>query len=183
MTVPALEPYTSTYTDVDGSIMDATDLVDEFWRVAYFINLWSGSIANLGQEDHYEEHIEIVEGELAEILPSNGLIQKLLVEADVEEFAVDFGVRESGDPYRIHVVVRCRNPDTLFTVGSPSGESHRFGLNRDVFQPSPVIGDGYYNAAIIATYSKNQGVMVQVYANNAEATTVDKDDVLNAVPQ
>ena len=62
----AIPPYTSTYTDVDHSTMDATDLVAEFWRVAYFIDLWSGSIDAIGREDNFEVYIEIIRTMAAE---------------------------------------------------------------------------------------------------------------------
>ena len=177
-----LEPYTSTYSDVDGSIMDATDLVNEFWRVAYYLDLWGGSIDAIGREDRYEEYIEIVEGELAEILPVRGLIQRLEVEADVEEFEVNIGPHTTGAPFRVFIIIRCRSKDTRFTVTGPSGEAHRFGLNRTIFMPGQVLGDGFYNASIICTYGSTNGVMVQVHAANPEETAVDFDDVMTAVP-
>jgi hypothetical protein len=177
-----LEPYTSTYSDVDDSIFDADDLVNEFWRVAYFLNLWGGSIDAIGREDHYEEYIEIVEGELAEILPARGLNQRLEVEADVEEFEVNIGPHTVGAPFRVYIVIRCRSNDTRFTVTGPSGEGHVFGINRSLYMPSQVLGDGFYNASIICTFGATKGVMIQVHAGNPEETLVDFDDPLTAVP-
>lgn len=177
-----LEPYTSTYTDVDHSIMDADDLVNEFWRVAFFINLWSGSIDAIGREDHFEEHIEIVTGELAEIFPSKGLIQRLVVEANVETFEIKINKHEVGDPFRVYISIRCRSRNTRFTISAPSGEAHIFGINREVYMPSQEIGDDHYSAMVLCTFGSEQGVMVQVLAANPEQSEVDFDDVLTAVP-
>ncbi len=178
-----LPPYISTYTDVDHSIFDADDLVAEFWRVAFFINLWSGSIDALGKEDHFEVHIEIVEGELVEILPARGLIQRIQVEANVEDFVIKINEHTTGAPYRVYIVVRCLSKDTRFSVSSPSGEAHIFGINRTVYMPSQAIGNGFYTAALLCTYGADNGVMIQVMAGNSEEVAVDLDDVLTAVPQ
>jgi hypothetical protein len=178
-----LEPYTSTYTDVDGSIMDADDLVNEFWRVAYFLELWGGAIDAIGQETSYEVYIETVEGELAEILPQRGLIQRLEVAADVESFEIVIKEHTAGAPYRVFITVRCRSANTTFKIRSPAGESHIFGLNRQVLKPSQVITDGFYTAQLICTYGSENGVMVQAFSSNTEETEVNADDVLTAVPQ
>jgi len=177
----ALEPYTSTYTDVDGSVMDADDLVNEFWRVAYFLELWGGSIDAIGQEVRYDTYVEEVEGELAEILPARGLIQRLEVEADVESFEIAIKEHNAGDPYRVYIVVRCRSKDTRFTITVPSGQSHVFGVNRTVYMPAQVLGDGFYNASLIVTYSQNTGVMVQVHAANDEEAAIDYNDIQQLV--
>jgi hypothetical protein len=177
-----LPPYTNTYADVDHSLMDADDLVNEFWRVAYFLELWSGSIDAIGQEDNFEVFIEIVEGELAEILPARGLIQRIEVEADVESFEIAIKEHTTGAPFRVYIVVRCRSKATRFTVSAPAGETHLFGLNRSTFMPAQEIGDDFYSAALLCTYGSENGLMVQVMAANVEATEVDYDDVLTAVP-
>ena len=178
-----IPPYTSTYTDVDHATFDAADLVAEFWRVAFFIELWSGSIDAIGREDNFEVHIEIVTGELAEILPARGLIQRIEVEADVENFEIAIKEHTTGAPFRVYITVRCRNKDTRFTISSPAGETHIFGLNRAVYMPSQEIGDGFYTAALLCTYGSEKGLMVQVMAANPEAAEVNYDDVLTAVPQ
>lgn len=178
----ALEPYTSTYTDVDGSTIDADDLVAEFWRVSYFLNLWGGSIDAIGREDHYEEYVYIVEGQLADILPANGLIQRLDVDAGVSEFEIKLNQHEAGDPYRLFIIVRCRNKETRFTISAPGGETHIFGINRETYMPSQVIGDGYFTASLICTYSQDRGLMIQVMAGNPEEDEIDFDDVLTAKP-
>lgn len=178
-----LPPYTSTYTDVEHSIMDAKDLVDEFWRVAYFIELWSGSIDAIGQEDNLEVHIEIVTGELAEILPLRGMIQRIEAEADVENFEIAVKEHTTGAPFRVYIAIRCRSKETRFTISTPSGEAHLFGINRTTYMPSQEIADGFYTAAMLCTYGSEKGVMVQVMAANTEATEVNYDDVLTAVPQ
>lgn len=178
-----LEPYTSTYTDVDGSIMDADDLVNEFWRVAYFLELWGGAIDAIGQETRYDVYVEIVEGELAEILPARGLIQRLEVAADVETFEIAIREHTAGAPYRVFVTVRCRSADTRFTIRAPSGQSHVFGVNRSILMPSQVITDGFYTAQLICTYGSENGVMIQAFSGNPEETTVDLNDQLTATPQ
>lgn len=178
-----LEPYTSTYTDVDGSIMDADDLVNEFWRVAYFLELWGGAIDAIGQETSYEVYVEEVEGELAEILPARGLIQRLEVAADVEQFEVAIREHTAGAPYRVFITIRCRSAATTFTIRSPAGQSHIFGVNRRVLKPSQVITDGFYTAQIICTYGSEEGVMIQAFSANTEETEVNADDQLTLVPQ
>jgi hypothetical protein len=186
-----LEPYTSTYTDVDASVMDADDLVAEFYRVAEFLALWAGSIDAIGQEDHFEEFINIVTGQLAEVLPANGLIQRLMVDASVEEFTIQIGQHETGDPFRVFISIRCASPDTVFRLSVPTLQTHVFGVLREQFefftlsepyQPSAIIGDGYYGAMVICTYGSEAGVMVQVFAHNPEVTEVTFNDVLTAVP-
>lgn len=178
----ALEPYTSTYSDVDGSIMDADDLVNEFWRVAYYLDLWGGSIDAIGQETRYDTYVEVVEGELAEILPQRGLIQRLEVGAGVETFTVKINEHATGAPYRVYLTIRCANKDTRFSLSVPSGQTHVFGINRTSYMPSQVLGDGWYNATIIITYSQNTGVMVQVNAANPEEEEVTFDDMQQLVP-
>jgi hypothetical protein len=186
-----LPPYTSTYTDVDGSIFDADDLVNEFWRVSEFMTLWAGSIEAIGQVDRYEAYVDVVTGELAEILPSSGLIQRLEVAAGVETFTVRIKPHEVGAPYRLYISIRCRSEDTRFQVEVPSGQSHIFGVNRTSyvfggtsapFMPSQVLGDGFYSAQLIVTFGSENGVMVQVMAGNPEESDVDFDDVLTVVP-
>jgi hypothetical protein len=163
--------------------MDAKDLVDEFWRVAYFIELWAGSIDAIGREDNFEVHIVIVEGELAEILPLRGMIQRIEVEADVESFEIAIKEHVAGAPFRIYITVRCRSKETRFTISTPSGEAHLFGINRTTYMPSQEIGDGFYTASLLCTYGSEKGLMVQVMAANTEADEVDYDDVLTTVPQ
>jgi hypothetical protein len=186
-----IPPYTSTYTDVDSSIMDADDLVAEFWRVSEFIALWSGSIEAIGQEDHFEEFIEIVTGELAEIIPANGLIQRFEVDASVESFDFTVLPHTIGAPFRVYVSLRCGSPNTTFRVSVPRGETHIFGVNRDLYQftqasepyqPSAVVGDGYFGATILVTYGSENGTMVQVFAHNPETALVNFNDVLTASP-
>lgn len=174
--------YTNTYADVDGSIMDADDLVDEFYRVAYFLALWADGGDAIDVDKIYETYIEEITGELAEILPSNGLIQRLDVAAGVETFEVQINEHTVGAPFRVFISIRCGSPDTRFTLSVPSGEAHIFGINRSVYMPSQVIGDGAYSASIICTYGSEKGVMVQVMAGNPEETEVDYDDVMTAVP-
>jgi hypothetical protein len=181
--MPALEPYTSTYSDVDGSVIDADDLVDEFWRVSHFMTMWAGSIEAIGREDHYEEYIQIVTGQLAEILPQNGLIQRLDVDASVVSFEVKINEHVVGDPYRVYINLRCRNKDTRFTLSTPSHESHVFGINREEYMPAQVISDGFYTATLICSYSQDRGVLIQVMAANPEETAIDFDDVLTIVPK
>ena len=178
----ALTPYTSTYTDVDGGIMDADDLVNEFWRVAYFIDLWSGSIDAIGRDTSYDIYVEKVSGQLAPIYPQRGLIQRLDVDATVDQFTVAIQPHETGDPYRVYISIRCRSKDTRFTVSGPSGEGHVFGINRSLYMPSQVVGDGFYNASIICTHSQNTGVMIQVQAANPEEELINYDDIQTAVP-
>jgi hypothetical protein len=178
-----LEPYTSTYNDVDGSTIDASDLVNEFYRVAYYLNLWGGAIGAIGKDTSYETYIEKVEGELAEILPARGLIQRLDVAAGVNEFEVAIREHTDGAPFRVYTTIRCLNKDTRFMVRAPSGQSHVFGVNRTTYMPSQVIADGAYTAAIICTYGAEEGVMVQVFAANPEEGSVDKNDILQLVAQ
>jgi hypothetical protein len=178
-----LEPYTSTYTDVDGSIMDADDLVNEFWRVAYFLDLWGGSIDAIGQTTDYTVYVQEVTGELAEILPQRGLIQRLEVAANVDTFEVAIREHTVGAPFRVYITVRCLSPDTRFTIRAPSGQSHVFGINRSIYMPSQVIADGFYTASLICTYGSEEGVMIQVHAANPEEDEVTLDDILTAVPQ
>jgi hypothetical protein len=178
-----LEPYTSTYTDVDGSIMDADDLVNEFYRVAYYLNLWGGVVDAIGRDEETEVYVEIVEGELAEILPANGYIQRLEVAADVDTFEVAIRDHTEGAPFRVYIIIRCLNKDTRFTVSAPSGNSHTFGVNRTTYMPSQVIADGFYAASILCTYGSEDGVMVQIHAANPEETEVTENDVLQLVAQ
>lgn len=178
-----LIPYTSTYTDVDGTIMDADDLVNEFWRVAYFLELWGGSIDAIGQETNYDVYVETVEGELAEILPARGLIQRLDVDVGVETFEIAIREHTVGAPFRIYITVRCGSPDTRFSIRGLSGQTHIFGVNRSNYMPSQVITDGFYTATLICTYGGTDGVMVQVNAGNPEETEVTGDDMLTAVAQ
>lgn len=178
-----IPPYTSTYTDVDHSVMDADDLVNEFWRVSYFINLWGGVIDAIGQENNYDVYVEIIDGELAEIFPARGLIQRIEVAPDVENFEIKINEHTVGAPFRVFIIVRCGNKDTRFTISAPAGESHIFGINRTQYMPSQTIGDGYYTAALICTYGSENGVMIQACAGNPEETEVDFNDVLTAVPQ
>lgn len=178
-----LEPYTSTYTDVDGSIMDADDLVNEFWRVAYFLDLWGGSIDAIGRETSYDVYIEEVNGSLAEILPGRGLIQRLDVAAGVETFEIAIREHTAGAPFRIYITVRCMSPNTRFTIRAPAGQSHVFGVNRSTYMPSQVIADGRYTATLICTYGSEQGIMVQVHAANPEEAEVTLNDILQLVPQ
>lgn len=178
----ALEPYTSTYTDVDGSIMDADDLVSEFWRVAYYLELWGGVIDAIGQETSYDLHVEIVTGELAPIYPAKGLIQRLEVDAGVDNFQIVIKEHTVGAPYRVFIIVRCGSPNTRFTVSGPAQQTHVFGVNRTTYMPSQVITDGWYTATLICTYGAEAGVMVQVHAGNPEETEVTLDDMQTVRP-
>jgi hypothetical protein len=178
-----IPPYTSTYTDVDHSVMDADDLVNEFWRVSDFFNLWSGIIDPITEDNVFEIFITLTTGELAEILPARGLIQRIEVDPDVETFEIAVREHTTGAPFRIFIVVRCGNPDTRFFVTAPSGQSHIFGINRSIYMPGQVIGDGFYNASLILTYGAEKGVMIQVHAANPEEGEVSFDDVMTAVPK
>jgi len=187
----ALEPYTNTYTDVADSIMDADDLVAEFWRVAYFLALWGEGVEAIGRKDEYTLYIEEIEGQLAEILPARGLIQRLEVSYDTEQFEVSIQPHTVGAPFRVYIVIRCANPNTRFTVSAPAGESHVFSVQRtqqefqstaERFMPSQVIADGWYTATVIVTYGSEKGVKVIVHSANPEEEVVDFNDVLSTRP-
>jgi hypothetical protein len=176
----ALEQYTNTYTDIDSNIFDSDDLVAEFNRVAYYINLWAASVGSGGIINTFEQRIttnlDVVSGS-----PSNGILQKLIISNEVEEIAINFTSREEGDPYRIYISLRFQNKDSVFTVSGPSGETNMFAVNREEFSPSQVSAGGYYTAMLTATYGKDNGVMIGVFADNQEVTTVETDDTLTVV--
>ena len=174
----ALVPYTSTYTDIDTNIFDADDLLNEFNRVAEFINTWALSIESIGTVETYDEVVTITK-DIVNGYPSNGTLQKLLVASDAEEFTIDFQPRGDGDPYRILMTIRCQNKDTRFRVSGPAGTTHVFGVNKSLFSPSQVIGSGYYTALVVATYGTT-GLFINVFADNTEASTVESNDILTA---
>jgi len=176
----ALELYTNTYTDVDTNIMDSDDLVNEFWRVASFLNAWSDSIGSNGVIDVYEEFAtvtdDIVNGD-----PANGIIQKFVITSALDAVSFNFTERAEGDPYRVYITLRFQNSATTFTVNGPAGETHAFGLNRTTYAPSQSSTEEFSSAMIIATYGKNNGLMINVFADNVEVTTVSGDDALSTV--
>ena len=176
----ALDQYTNTYTDVDNNVFDADDLVDEFERIADFINAWSESVGTGGIINTYEANVSI-ENNLIEGNPANGILQKFIVNDDVETMAVDFVAVGDGDPFRLYISLRFQNKDTVFTVSGPSGETHVFGVNRYEYSPSQVSADGFYTAMVIATYGKTNGLMIQVFADNSEADAVSANDALTVV--
>jgi hypothetical protein len=175
----SLVPYTNTYTDVDTNIMDSDDLVEEFWRVAEFMNTWANSTIGIGVTNTYEFFIT-EETDIINVSPVNGVLQKIIVGYDVDNFAVNLVEREEGSTYRVYVTLRFENPDTTFTISGPSGQTHVFGVNRSTLKPSQTQADGYYTAIIIATYGFSNGILVNVFADNEEATAVGADDILTA---
>lgn len=178
-----LEPYTNTYVDIDGNIFDSDDLVNEFNRVAQYINTWAASVESIGTTNFYEETI-LFEQTVIIGSPSFGIIQKMDINEDAESVVINFIERETGDPYRIYMTLRFRSPDTTFTVSGPAAETHAFGLNRGSYSPSQqVSASGFYTAVVVATYGDANGVLINVYADNTEATDVETDDLLTAVAQ
>ena len=174
----ALTPYTNTYTDTDGTIADADDIVAEFDRVEEFIRIWAGAYTSIGLTTVYTYTFDAIYD--YEINSGNGILQKLIVDEGVELFDINIKPREDGDPYRVYLSVRFRSKDTRFTVSAPVGISHVFGTNRVEFQPGQVISDGFYPAVIVITHGTD-AVHVQVFADNSEASSVGSDDTLQEV--
>jgi len=176
----ALELYTSTYTDIDYTIFDSDDLVDEFFRVASFINAWAESVSSIGTTIVNEETI-LIDDTIVNGSPADGAIQKKIIGGSVEHITINFTKRNEGDTYRIYMTLRFLNKDTTFSVSGPAGETHAFGVNKAVYKPSQVGVDSFYTAVIIATYSDASGVMINVFADNDEAVDVEGDDIQTAV--
>jgi len=176
----ALDPYTNTYTDIDSNIFDSDDLVNEFWRVAEYLNNWVDSYQSIGTTITNERNIDL-SGHIVNITPASGILQKLTIDADVEEVVLNFKERNDGDPFRIFLSLRFRSKTTVFTVSGPAGQTHAFGINRAEYSPSQVLADGYYTAFVVATYGATNGLMLTVYADNQEATEVGLDDILTVV--
>ena len=172
-----LEPYTNTYTDVDGSIADADDILEEYDRIELFIGDWLASIEKIGDTIVNEYEIEI-DGDF-DIDPALGLIQKVIVDLVVEEFNLNILPKGDTDPHRIYLTLRFRSPSTTYTISAPSG-SHLFGVNRTIYSPSQVIVDGFYASFVMITYG-SVGTMVKVFADNTEETAVAGDDILQSV--
>ena len=175
----AVVPYTSTYTDIDTNIFDSDDLVNEFFRVAEFMNAWSQSIDSIGTVNVFTKNITIVNNIIA-VAPLDGLIQSMIIADDVENIVVDFTEREEGETYRIYLTLRFQSKSTTFTVSGPAGTTHIFGLNAESFSPSQVSADGYFTAMVIATYGTN-GMMINVFADNSESASVSGNDIQSVV--
>ena len=172
----ALEPYTSTYIDVANSVIDAQDLLAEFDRVAEYLNGWIQSYEGIGTQT--VTYIDRIIDDDPIIRPL-GLIQQIIVSADLDRVDFNFAEREEGNPHRVYNVIRFESKSTVFTVNGPAGETHVFGRNKAVLSPSQVQADGYYCAVAMVSYSQNQGVFIQVFADNDESSdTVGGDDVL-----
>ena len=176
----ALELYTNTYADVDYAIFDSDDLVEEFFRVASFINAWAESVSSIGTTIVHEETV-LIEDTVVNGSPADGAIQKKIINSDVEHITINFTKRNDGDTYRIYMTLRFLNEDTTFSVSGPAGETHAFGVNKAIYKPSQVGVDGFYTAVIIATYGDANGVMINVFADNDEAVDVEGDDIQTAV--
>jgi len=178
MTLPL---YTSEYEDVDAQIFGADNLVNEFARVATFLNPWVDSVAQSTTIRTYSETVEgtdtLVE---VDIDPTDGSIQRYIVEESVSAVLMNFGRRAVGDTFRVYAVLRFSSKDSTFKVSGPMGATHLFGVNRTTFQPSQVKKDGYYMASLVATYGTN-GLLINVFANNEEASSVSGDDIITAV--
>jgi hypothetical protein len=171
----ALVPYTSTYVDVADSIIDATNLISEFERVAEYLNGWIESYESIGtQTVTYIDRVEIENPEIAPL----GFIQQIVVDADLTRVDFTFTERAEGNPHRVYNVIRFESKDTQFTVNGAAGETHVFSVNESPYFPSLTQADGYYCAVVIVNYSQNQGMFIQVFGNNSEASSVSGDDVL-----
>lgn len=179
----ALEPYTNTYVDIDTNIFDADDLVNEFWRVADYINAWAASIDSIGTVKVYRQIISY-EQDIITGSPANGVIQHVNISRHASHVVFSLTGREEGDPYRIYMVLRFQNKNTTFSISGPAGQTHSFGVNRTVYSPcqTPNV-NGFYTAAIIATYGGANGLFVNVFADNSESVDVEGNDILNAVAQ
>ena len=97
----------------------------------------------------------------------------------ITEIAFNFLELADGDPQRIYLSLRFKSKSTTFTVGGPAGETHIFGVNQETYTPCQTEADGYYSAVVIATYGSTNGMMIQTFADNSEATAVGVDDVLS----
>lgn len=170
----SLEPYTNTYTDTDGSIADADDIVNEFDRVEAFINAWSDSYESIGNTSVTEKTIITSD---TDIEPSIGLIQSIRIDPAVETVNFNILQRSDGDPYRIYIALRFGSLSTRFTVSAPASKSHIFALNQTPYSPSQVVQEGYYPAVMIVTYGTD-ATHLQVYADNQEDTLITLDDIL-----
>jgi hypothetical protein len=172
----SLTPYTSTYTDVTTNIFDSDDLLDEFDRIAEFMAAWIASYESIGIGVIDFNSGENVTNDV-NVFPTS-MINQRIIDASVTTVNINFPKRSDGDPYRIYTVLRFVDKDTTFTVSGPAGSTHIFGVNREVYTPSQVEADGYYAATIMTTYSESGGVIINVFADNTEATAVDGNDVL-----
>jgi len=177
-----LERYTNTYTDVDSNIFDADDLVEEFNRVAEYINAWAASIESIGTVSVYEQYIT-TESNVVTGSPSNSVVQQVVVNQELESIIVNFTERQEGDPFRVYMVLRFENKDTTFTVSGPSGQTHAFSVNKGSYRPCQTQTDGFYTAVVIATYGDAHGVFINVFADNDEIVDVENDDIQTVVAQ
>jgi len=174
----SLVPYTNTYTDTDGTIADADDIIAEFDRVSAFINAWADSYDSIGLTSVRNETIN--EDGNFDIEPAIGLVQAIRINSNIETVNFNIKAREKGDPFRIYMTLRFGSPATRFTVSAPSGSSHIFSVNQADFIPSPTSAGGFFPATVIVTYGTD-AVHVQVFAHNDEATAVGVDDILQGV--
>lgn len=173
-----LQPYTRTYSDVEGETMDADDLRNEFLRVAEFMELWGAAIEASSESVTATVYVTEVTGEVAEIIPERGLIQRLEVAGDVDHFDIIFTPHTTGAPYRTYVSIRCRSADTTFSITGLNQETHLFGVNREVYGVSQTEVDGFFSATLILTMSRGTGVLAQIHARNPEEDQVDYNDIL-----
>jgi len=173
----SLTPYTNTYTDTDGSIADADDIVAEFDRVATFINAWADSYESIGLTEVFKHTVLTDDTDILDIDPALGLVQTAIIDATVTE--IDFNIldRASSDPYRVYLSLRFASKATTFTVSAPSGVTHVFGVNKSEYTCSQTVNKGYYVASVIVTYATN-GLHIQVYADNPEEDAPTLDDAL-----
>ena len=174
----SLVPYTNTYTDTDGSIADSGDIVDEFDRVASFINAWVDSYETIGAIIVNEYNVG---GDgTVDVSPSLGFVQVIKTSAGVTEIDINIKARVDGDPYRIYLNLRFGAKTTTFTVNAPSGQSHVFGLNQSPYSPSQIVNKGWYAASVIVTYGTG-ATHIQVFANNSETEPPTIDDILQEI--
>lgn len=173
----SLVPYTNTYTDTDGSIADADDIINEFDRVATFINTWADAYESIGLTEIVKHAVLSDDDGSLDIDPANGLVQTAIVDAVVTE--IDFNIleRTSDDPYRVYLSLRFASKATTFTVSGPTGKAQVFGVNKETYTCSQTVNNGYYSAAVIVTYATG-GMHIQVYADNPETEAPGDDDVL-----
>lgn len=173
----ALEAYTSTYTDVAESIIDADDLYNEFERIEQYLGAWLASYDQIGINTiTYVDRVDEIRPKIYPL----GLVQQIIVSSDMARIDIEFKARTEGNPYRVYNVFRFESKDTIFTVNGPSGRGHVFGRNTRLHKPSQVLASGYYTAIVIATYAQSGSVFLKVFADNDEASAVGTDDVLTA---
>lgn len=187
-----LEPYTNTYLDVDGSVADAPDLINEYHRVAEFLNRFASSLDQVAIRVRRTEFI-FLESRTIDIDPADGLLQRLIIDADVSRVNINFVRREEGEPYRVFLVLRFQDRNTEFTVSGPGGDSSKFGFNRvipydpnerntnTIYQPSQREADGHYAAVVQATYGTSNGAVIQVFSDNEEDEIVGTEDTQSTV--